>query len=538
MKLTHEDVEESNGLITNSPHASSASATNSSSCLTIRVPCCDIVIYKPKLILSRTRLYCTKRICFVCFCLGLVLLSLIFVLATPATTKEDLFNTIKSHFGDDFFLDTDQTNDDDEMEEMFAEYTNSTASITAATSADGAEVVTLKHFSQLCLQNLDTLVPGTIQYELAAADCGWKYDYLSSPAKKKEWKVYFYGEGWRPDILDLSGCPMYCPLSPKCRLRVTTRLSEIVDGDLVVIFQSEANELIQRVPQFGSKKQYKVLYWREAQLLGPSLPTQKQFDFEMGVHYYAGLINPNFIRRPVQYLSGAVFPYPPLEFVPFEQRKFALSIISHCKAGSQRDVYQAHLIALLGQEKVHRFGECGDRKLPGRSINHAAKLMSEYLFYFAFENTIQDGYVTEKLFFALNVPTVPIYYGALNVPNITVTPSFLRVSDYHSPKELALHLQYLSENREEYMKLHYWRTHPASFTKEYLEILQHRVAGPDELMFYKKRNFKRFPRTAQCCRLCDENFVKFATETRTHASLVSHYMTEDQIAKKFFKGKM
>ncbi len=34
---------------------------------------------------------------------------------------------------------------------------------------------------------------------------------------------------------------------------------------------------------------------------------------------------------------------------------------------------------------------------------------NRYLFYFAFENTIEPGYVTEKVFDALNAGVVPVY---------------------------------------------------------------------------------------------------------------------------------
>jgi hypothetical protein len=406
------------------------------------------------------------------------------------------------------------------------------------TNVTDEQSLTLNYYANVCRANrAKNLTKGTIEYEIAAADCGWKYDYLNSIAKKKKWRVYFYGEGFGNDIMELSGCPTHCPLSPKCEMRRTKLSHDVVDGDVVVIFQVDAHALVRKVKRTvnAAQKQYKVLYWREAQYRSPEEHTQKLFDFEMGVHYYSGLLNPNFLRKPSQLLSGALYPNPPLVFIPFARRKgkFALSIISHCGATSQRENYISHMMDVLGAERIHKYGRCGDRNMPGKSINMAAKLMSQYKFYLAFENTVEDGYITEKLFFALNVPVVPVYLGALNVPNVTVTPSFIKASDYKSPRELSSYLLYLDSNEKEYMKYHSWRKSPSSFTQEYLDSLAYKVAGPEELLAYRSL-FKRYPRTAQCCRLCDENYVKYATSTKGPKSLVGAILSGDAIQRRFF----
>ena len=126
---------------------------------------------------------------------------------------------------------------------------------------------------------------------------------------------------------------------------------------------------------------------------------QKTFDFEMGVHYYSGLNNPQFLRTPIQ-LQNLVFPPdPPLPFLSFEKRTgFALSIISDCGARSLRDSYIHFLEINLGPGRVHKYGKCGDRALPPKPVQNAAKLISTYKFYLSMENTIQQGYITEKLF--------------------------------------------------------------------------------------------------------------------------------------------
>ena len=45
------------------------------------------------------------------------------------------------------------------------------------------------------------------------------------------------------------------------------------------------------------------------------------------------------------------------------------------------------------------------------NLKSKQQAISKYLFYLAFENSVEPGYVTEKVFDALKAGTVPIYLG-------------------------------------------------------------------------------------------------------------------------------
>jgi hypothetical protein len=140
--------------------------------------------------------------------------------------------------------------------------------------------------------------------------------------------------------------------------------------------------------------------------------------------------------------------------------------------------------------------------------------------YLAFENELQTGYVTEKLFETLRLPLVPIYWGSPITPNITKTPSFIKATDFRSPKELAEYLLYLDKNPAEYEKYRSWRHDPQPFTDDYLDALKHRMISPIEINIH--RRMKRHTddvdskRMASCCRLCNPSFLKSAAEMRKH----------------------
>ena len=391
-----------------------------------------------------------------------------------------------------------------------------------------------------------------VERRIKRADCGMGYNYLNSAARTKPWKVMFYGNGWTHGIVDLLGCPIgngRCPLSPKCSIEVAptgSPTSKLEKADLILIFQKEADALVDKLPEKevtladGTKKRiYRVFYWREAQWTGPSRENQLKFDFEIGVHFRSGIPDPYFFSTPREYLSllggaalGRLNPNIPSSK---ERVHFAMSIISHCNADSMRDQYQKALISYLGEERVHRFGKCGNRALPTKPLNNAFRIITQYKFYFSFENEIQDQYVTEKLLFILGMAPIPVYYGSLNPPNITTSKSYIEAASFSSIKDLAQYLLYLDKNPEAYNEYHTWKTDWSLFHQDYLDMMENRVSGPKELLVHLEHHFQRYPRTSQCCRICDENYVKYATSIRPLDKTIGQKWSKHEVLKRFFK---
>ena len=136
------------------------------------------------------------------------------------------------------------------------------------------------------------------------------------------------------------------------------------------------------------------------------------------------------------------------------------------------------------------------------------RALSKYLFYFAFENTVEAGYVTEKVFDALKAGTVPVYLGhsesckkVLPHPKAAIfLDDFIDLSGggadkhpHHKAKAtsssaledpsyeagllaLAAHLKYLSRNETAYNEHLSWRDNFDS-TKA-LESLQPELKVP------------------------------------------------------------
>ncbi|XP_078150396.1 alpha-(1,4)-fucosyltransferase-like [Carex rostrata] len=89
--------------------------------------------------------------------------------------------------------------------------------------------------------------------------------------------------------------------------------------------------------------------------------------------------------------------------------------------------------------------------------DHLHCAMSHYKFVLAIENTFTDSYVTEKLFYALEAGSVPIYFGAPNVWEFVPPNSIIDGSKFGSVEELANYVKKVGEDPVAYAEFHAWR---------------------------------------------------------------------------------
>lgn len=96
----------------------------------------------------------------------------------------------------------------------------------------------------------------------------------------------------------------------------------------------------------------------------------------------------------------------------------AIWIVSNCFAKSNRHNFVKALQRELRQynHSVDIFGKCGNMNCPSseRLDECFALIESDYYFYLAFENSLSEDYVTEKVCHALEHFAVPVVYGGAN----------------------------------------------------------------------------------------------------------------------------
>jgi hypothetical protein len=151
-----------------------------------------------------------------------------------------------------------------------------------------------KELSEKCVGNAKLVFQNLNQsheyfQSILKAECGLVYNPLNGLTKNKQsWVVHFVGNLWsEPGIIKPSGCPDKCPLHPNCQLVYTPSFRTIPNVMVVAAHDSFAVEQMNKI---YSSELYKVIYWREAKWPAPSTQIQLETDFEMGIHFWAGII--------------------------------------------------------------------------------------------------------------------------------------------------------------------------------------------------------------------------------------------------------
>jgi Glycosyltransferase family 10 (fucosyltransferase) C-term/Fucosyltransferase, N-terminal len=95
-------------------------------------------------------------------------------------------------------------------------------------------------------------------------------------------------------------------------------------------------------------------------------------------------------------------------------------------------------------------------------LGRASKIdtLTRYPLAFAFENAIDEDYVTEKIFDCLRAGSIPVYLGAPNVAAFVPDGSYINAAAYGSARNLAAYLQSLAQHPEAGARYHSWRTKP------------------------------------------------------------------------------
>ncbi|KAF7236406.1 Galactoside 3(4)-L-fucosyltransferase [Varanus komodoensis] len=159
--------------------------------------------------------------------------------------------------------------------------------------------------------------------------------------------------------------------------------------------------------------------------------------------------------------SDIFIPYGWLEVLAESQAvavppksKLVAWVVSHWNPNFARVKYYAELKKYL---QVDVYGR-GHLPLPR---NKHLSTLSQYKFYLAFENSIHEDYITEKVWRnALLSWAVPVVLGPprKNYESFLPPESFIHVDDFPTAKELASFLQDLGRNTTRYESYFQWRS--------------------------------------------------------------------------------
>ena len=113
--------------------------------------------------------------------------------------------------------------------------------------------------------------------------------------------------------------------------------------------------------------------------------------------------------------------------------------------------------------KIDVFGKCFNKKEP-EEFNHLGfanrkiENIGRYKFHLAFENSKDEGYISEKIWQSFYAGTVPIYLGAPNIRKFLPRQNAaLIVDEFPSIEALANEIKRIGSNEIEYQRMFEWR---------------------------------------------------------------------------------
>jgi Glycosyltransferase family 10 (fucosyltransferase) C-term len=192
--------------------------------------------------------------------------------------------------------------------------------------------------------------------------------------------------------------------------------------------------------------------------------------------YYSCLDDPNYMRQfdlTMTYRLSSDVPIPylrpdhvsefqrPSAVIPFSEKSNSLIYIqSNCDALSKRDDILKQLQA-LGIVLEAR-GKCM-RNAPALPKHQSKRTtMQNFKMCVTFENSLADGYVSEKVWDGLASGCLPLYYGSPDIAEHLPMPN--AVIDYRafgeSPEKLAAEIRRLQNNETAYNETMAWRFMP------------------------------------------------------------------------------
>ena len=258
---------------------------------------------------------------------------------------------------------------------------------------------------------------------------------------------YQYPIGHRAPFKQLN-CPVH-------NCETTANRSRLDEADLVVVVDRPNVDDFTRLPPRPPKQR-----WLYANYESPvHLPASAKYD---GLFNYTSTysLDSDF---PGFYESLFQFEWSRSESNSATDRmidgfgnknQMAAILVSNCDNRFKR----LSLIDELRSHGVHVtvFGKCGTYQC-GDDCRRQIAL--NFKFYLAFENSLCNDYVTEKLFDVLNYNIIPVVYGGADYERFLPRSAYINVFDFPTLSQLANYMLHLSQNRKAYNAYFKWKTY-------------------------------------------------------------------------------
>ncbi|GBP87641.1 Alpha-(1,3)-fucosyltransferase C [Eumeta japonica] len=141
--------------------------------------------------------------------------------------------------------------------------------------------------------------------------------------------------------------------------------------------------------------------------------------------------------------------------------KAAAWFVSNCYTRSHREDFVGAVRKHLTKYNltVDVYGQCGPLKCSRDDMSRCLnKIQTDYYFYFSFENSFSEDYVTEKLTYPLQNDAVPVVYGGANYTRFMPDGIYLNAKELGA-EELARTMHAIINDPERYYQFFRWQSH-------------------------------------------------------------------------------
>lgn len=258
--------------------------------------------------------------------------------------------------------------------------------------------------------------------------------------------LFFYNQIYYAD-------PNWCPVPRGCRYPVTGDKSTFFQADCVVVHLPSMDrrdwQEMRRLHSLKPQRQVWAAYSEESAANYPVMDDpdiMAMFDLEISYRRGADIWVP-YIKAdfPARLQSTTVKP----------KTKLCAAFVSSGLDHSGRRALMTDLMRHLPVDSYGTFRR--NRRLDDdRGPETKLRVIADYRYTLAFENSIGPDYVTEKFFEPLLAGSIPVYLGAPNVDSFAPGDrAFIDAADFDSAKALADYLLKADDDVH-----HAWRDRP------------------------------------------------------------------------------
>lgn len=179
-----------------------------------------------------------------------------------------------------------------------------------------------------------------------------------------------------------------------------------------------------------------------------TVPDFNLYDYAIGFDHIE--FKDRYVRYPSS-LTEEIFISEPLTKSireDFFNRSFCSFVVSN---GYFADPYRSYFYDLLSDYRKIDSGGSFKNNI-GYKVENKKDFLSKYKFNLAMENSLSEGYITEKIIDAFVSNTIPIYWGSLNEDWLN-RKSYIAINGFDKIEDCLSYISDINENKNRYMDM-------------------------------------------------------------------------------------